>query len=486
MVVQVVRSLSKRCDFPLQPGTAVLLLTMYIGVVILFTSSLLLGFSQLYPVFVSEGLFHNLCTIGNHTNKGSVLVTGPSDHFSNFSLNTTCLAQELGFTELFTYGTICGFFTQAAGGFLLDIVGPKISITCASTGLLLAFLLLSYSDGQYYLPCFCVIGGSSGLVFNSSIEIASFFGQYSALCMTILEACYSAGAVIFFVFRKVYFSKLASLQTIYFSYSMMVAFFLWTQIFLWPWEKFSELSKQIYVVDDEKVNEDKGDNVEEDKLFVKDQEAEWSFHTYLKGLLKNIFTFDFLYLVVLVSALIFQGTFFMSTFHQQLMIITLGNSAQVLHYSDILGILLPTLGIVVAPFGLFVHRFGVEMSISLLLSLVLGDLLCAISGLVSLVLLRFVLVSIWISYCFAVWIVFIEKKFGYAFYGGLFSVVGTSSAILLFANGALINFATSRGWNGFFVVYLFQIILVCLLFLYPIAALVRFLHEKYFSKKENS
>eukprot|EP01126_Amoeba_proteus_P020861 TRINITY_DN2118_c0_g1_i1.p2 TRINITY_DN2118_c0_g1~~TRINITY_DN2118_c0_g1_i1.p2 ORF type:complete len:181 (+),score=33.60 TRINITY_DN2118_c0_g1_i1:647-1189(+) len=107
--------------------------------------------------------------------------------------------------------------------------------------------------------------------------------------MTILEACYSAGAVIFFVFRKVYFSKLASLQTIYFSYSMMVAFFLWTQIFLWPWEKFSELSKQIYVVDDEKVNEDKGDNVEEDKLFVKDQEAEWSFHTYLKASEKYLY-----------------------------------------------------------------------------------------------------------------------------------------------------------------------------------------------------
>eukprot|EP01126_Amoeba_proteus_P020877 TRINITY_DN2118_c0_g1_i8.p1 TRINITY_DN2118_c0_g1~~TRINITY_DN2118_c0_g1_i8.p1 ORF type:complete len:407 (+),score=68.03 TRINITY_DN2118_c0_g1_i8:141-1223(+) len=359
---------------------------------------------------------------------------------------------------------------------------------CASTGLFLAFLLLSYSvtDGRYYLPCFCVIGGSSSLVFNSSVEIASFFGKYSALCMTVLEACYSVGAVVFFIFRKVYFSQLVSLQSIYFSYSMVVAFFLLTQIFLWPWEKFSELSKQIYVVDDEKVNEHKTDHVEEDELFVKDEEAEWNFRTYLKGLLKNIFTLDLLYLLLLISGLVLQTIFSLSTFHQQLMIITHGNTTQVLYYSNILGIVLPTLGIVVAPLGLFIHRFGVEMSISLLLSLVLGDLLCAISGLVSLVLLRFVLVSIWISYCFAVWIVFIEKKFGYAFYGGLFSVVGTSSAILLFANGALINFATSRGWNGFFVVYLFQIILVCLLFLYPIAALVRFLHEKYFSKKENS
>eukprot|EP01126_Amoeba_proteus_P020875 TRINITY_DN2118_c0_g1_i5.p1 TRINITY_DN2118_c0_g1~~TRINITY_DN2118_c0_g1_i5.p1 ORF type:complete len:316 (+),score=53.65 TRINITY_DN2118_c0_g1_i5:351-1298(+) len=310
--------------------------------------------------------------------------------------------------------------------------------------------------------------------------------ESEALCMTVLEACYSVGAVVFFIFRKVYFSQLVSLQSIYFSYSMVVAFFLLTQIFLWPWEKFSELSKQIYVVDDEKVNEHKTDHVEEDELFVKDEEAEWNFRTYLKGLLKNIFTLDLLYLLLLISGLVLQTIFSLSTFHQQLMIITHGNTTQVLYYSNILGIVLPTLGIVVAPLGLFIHRFGVEMSISLLLSLVLGDLLCAISGLVSLVLLRFVLVSIWISYCFAVWIVFIEKKFGYAFYGGLFSVVGTSSAILLFANGALINFATSRGWNGFFVVYLFQIILVCLLFLYPIAALVRFLHEKYFSKKENS
>eukprot|EP01126_Amoeba_proteus_P052758 TRINITY_DN639_c0_g3_i7.p1 TRINITY_DN639_c0_g3~~TRINITY_DN639_c0_g3_i7.p1 ORF type:complete len:448 (+),score=78.44 TRINITY_DN639_c0_g3_i7:81-1424(+) len=420
MVVKLVERLSERWDFELPKGARAIMLTLFYAFCIIVTAGVLIGYGQLYPILVDAKVFHYLC---NNTSKRHS--------------TSTCPEQDDALTSMYNTGAITSVFVQGIGGFMLDMLGPKITALSASVGILAGCLLMAYSSVSFnaYVPGFALVSGTSPLIFMSSMDAASLFPEKSGLILTLLEGCYSGGAFIFFIFNKIYFTYKISLFTLFLSYGGLIVILFFTQFFFWPWQQFSIQKKIITEIEEEGINGGDGggggggggtrgsrETRTSDRTTV-DFEADLQFPPqelpYWRGLLQTVLTPDFLFLVIMIPTLVLKANFFLATYNQQLEILTHDDHETIEKYSTILGILIPSFGIGIAPMGLIPDYFGINVSVTILLLISIGDVVCALFTNLQLLLFRFVLFSLWYPFTFATWVTFIAKKFGYRHFGGI-------------------------------------------------------------------
>eukprot|EP01126_Amoeba_proteus_P052744 TRINITY_DN639_c0_g1_i20.p1 TRINITY_DN639_c0_g1~~TRINITY_DN639_c0_g1_i20.p1 ORF type:complete len:171 (-),score=11.48 TRINITY_DN639_c0_g1_i20:311-823(-) len=145
MVVKLVERLSERWDFELPKGARAIMLTLFYAFCIIVTAGVLIGYGQLYPILVDAKVFHYLC---NNTSKRHS--------------TSTCPEQDDALTSMYNTGAITSVFVQGIGGFMLDMLGPKITALSASVGILAGCLLMAYSSVSFnaYVPGFALVSGT--------------------------------------------------------------------------------------------------------------------------------------------------------------------------------------------------------------------------------------------------------------------------------------------------------------------------------------
>jgi len=306
-----------------------------------------------------------------------------------------------------------------------------------------------------------LLSGGGPFVFLSTLHVAALFPNKSAFIMALLNGSFSAGALLFLVFNTLYNQYNISLQILFIAYGVIIGLISITSFFLWPWSKFSEKTGVIEVVPDEPAQQHA--KLEEHPLFEKnggltiqhDGLASNEATSYWVTLKKNALNWHFLWLVLYIPVMISMGNFYLGTANYQLALIT-SDSDEINQYAGIFAILLPVLGIVAAPIGLLIDRFGINSGIFFFVTLAA---ICHAIGIVrnlQLQIVRFIGFSIFYPYTYTLWSDFIFKKFGFINYGMLFAAVALMSGILSFATTALVDYAVASnqydwiniGWIG--------------------------------------
>lgn len=283
--------------------------------------------------------------------------------------------------------------------------------------------------------------------------------------LTMLEGCYSGGALVFFVFKQLYFKYGLSLKTMFLAYAVLSAAVIVCQLLFWPWSKFSERkTKKITEVDDEEEYTEEQSLINESNKEPYWRGVESKIGSLLTlQLIRHLFTVDFLFMLIVIPSLILKANFFLATYDDQIELLTDDNEI-VDRYETILGLMIPAIGLGLAPMGLFPDHFGVNASVVLLLILSIGDVVCSLFPNVELQLFRFVLFSIWYPFTFATWVTFIAKRFGFTHFGGIFAVIAAVTGFVVMANNVMIDYAVANGKEGFMWCSVWQIT-VCGVFL---------------------
>jgi len=247
------------------------------------------------------------------------------------------------------------------------------------------------------------------------------------------------GHCFFLVFNVLFYSYNITLRTLFIAYSVILGAITLTTFFLWPWVKFPQ-SKPIIDVTKQYTGIGHNRDVtiqEEDgsKTNLNQEEP-----TYWEQLKVNAINLHFFYLSLFIPLMVVCGNFYLATSNQQLDLLT-DDAALKSTYSVVLAYMLPIIGIVSAPAGLVLDRFGVNAGIFFFVTL------CCIAHGIGIIrnmplqIVRFVLFSIYYPYTYTLWADIICKKFGFATYGVLFGVVAAVSGVFGFATTALVNFA---------------------------------------------
>lgn len=178
---------------------------------------------------------------------------------------------------------------------------------------------------------------------------------------------------------------------------------------------------------------------------------------------RSIFTVDFLFIFLLVPILNLKANFFLATYNEQISFLS-DDPKVIAKYQDMLGWMIPAIGMSVTPLGAFPDRFGVNSSIILLLVMSASEVACSLSANLHLQIFRFVLFSIWFPFMFATWVTFQAHKFGYKHFGTISGIIATTCGAVAFANKSIIDYATETGQLGYRWVATWQIV-ICGIFL---------------------
>jgi len=240
---------------------------------------------------------------------------------------------------------------------------------------------------------------------------------------------------------------------LFIAYSVMLGAIALSSFFLWPWAKF-RVKQEYKIVQEEDSSEQfrsipqneiqtplLGQNrdvtIQKNANLNKNSEL-----TYWEQLKINTINLHYFYLVLFIPLMVVSSNFFLATSNQQLDLITKDSSLKNT-YAVILAYLLPTIGLVVAPLGLILDRYGINTGIFFFVALsCIGHALGIIRNM-PLQIVRFVVFSTYFPYTYTLWADFIVKKFGFSTYGVLFGVVAAVSGVFGFATTALVNFAVT-------------------------------------------
>jgi len=166
--------------------------------------------------------------------------------------------------------------------------------------------------------------------------------------------------------------------------------------------------------------------------------------------------------------MICNGNFYLATSQQQLGLVTRNPNTQN-SYENILGILIPTVGIVVSPLGLVFDKFGINSSIFFFVyACVISTGLGVIRNL-PLQILRFIVFSIYYPYTYTVWADFITKVFGLETFGVQFGIIAAIAGVEQFAITVLQDYAIEN--NSFDWINIGWIFVTLLGLVYPIVTI---------------
>jgi len=149
--------------------------------------------------------------------------------------------------------------------------------------------------------------------------------------------------------------------------------------------------------------------------------------------LKDVRSLHFVYLSLFVAFLVFKSNFFLSTYNDQFALHL--SAAQVSKYNTVFGVLLPGIGMLAGPIGIFFDKFGVNAALVLVVLLSTTSSVCGmlvystgIFGASQIV--RMLVFSIYYPMIYGVWAFAIINKYGTSNFGVLYGIIAILAGIL--------------------------------------------------------
>ncbi|KAF2858978.1 MFS general substrate transporter [Piedraia hortae CBS 480.64] len=156
----------------------------------LLSAGTVFGFAALKPVFVSEGIYHELCT-PDEVRKGVWV----------------CHAQDLRLNLMFTVAAVSTNICALPVGSVLDRFGPRISSCIGAALLALGALCLATADKapvDGVLLGFWLLALGGPFVFIASFQLSNTFPDRTGLILALLTGAFDASSSVFLVYRLVY------------------------------------------------------------------------------------------------------------------------------------------------------------------------------------------------------------------------------------------------------------------------------------------
>lgn len=220
-----------------------------------FTGVVIFGWPNIQPVLEDRGVFRNHCD--------------PSD--VERSNDNTCDAQKKELGLVFNVSSAVSFLFNFLNGLLLDKFGVKVTVFVSLTYMSLGAALVALASSEvvgvdYDRPSeeiastsstsetltiffgFSLMGAGSVGTLHPMFNIANLFSKIRYRTLTALNGFADASAVMFAIFRVLFFSASISLHAIFSGYLLgpvlicyMFTFVLWPR---WPFKSEEELQAE--------------------------------------------------------------------------------------------------------------------------------------------------------------------------------------------------------------------------------------------------
>jgi len=254
------------------------------------------------------------------------------------------------------------------------------------------------------------------------------------------------------------------IKSLFLAYAVLCGLIMITTFFLWPWAKWSPAENNVLITESSGI-------ISEDRThFSEANEGNGDLKPddYWTALKRNVLNLHYLYIVAFIPLMICNGNFFLATSNQQLALVSKNHDTLNL-YAEILGILIPTVGIIVAPFGLLFDKYGINSSIYFFVYCCILSTALGVVRNLPLQIFRFIIFSIYYPYTYTVWADFITKTFGLETFGVQFGIVAAVSGIEQFALTSVVNYAIQT--NNFDWINIVWIFITLLGLIYPLATI---------------
>eukprot|EP01120_Amphizonella_sp_Union-15-10_P008466 TRINITY_DN3052_c0_g1_i1.p1 TRINITY_DN3052_c0_g1~~TRINITY_DN3052_c0_g1_i1.p1 ORF type:complete len:440 (+),score=58.88 TRINITY_DN3052_c0_g1_i1:94-1413(+) len=399
------------------------------------TAGVIVGYSQLYPLMIDSGVYHDRCP------KFTVKV---------------CTNQTIELNSMFTAGASLSVFIQSVSGITLDFLGPKAT---GLIGLLMEIagsLLFSFSSRtfEHYTLGFLLLSLGGPFVFTSSLHIGNLYPDNQGLIMMFLNGTYGGGALVFLVFYFLY--RYFNLKILFIGYAVVLAALAVLVTLLWPCKKYDVSQKTVteYTV---VINEEAPPEIK-------------SWKNTARTIKDQMLTLDYLFLVFFIPVMVLKSNFLLGTSLEQLTSLDPTNQNKVNLYNTVLGFMVPIVGLIAGPVGLIIDKWGHEVGVLFLLCLSSTSSFIGLVPQLDIQLIRFFLFSLYFPLVYGVWSALIGIKFGYSNYGVLFGTIAIGCGALNFLATPLDSLSAYYG--TYFWVNLGLLVLSSVFVFYPITSIL--------------
>ena len=228
-----------------------------------------------------------------------------------------------------THDRSVSIFAQGPSGILLDFIGPKITCLVGLAMFLPGSFLFAYSSTSFnaYLASFLLLSAGGPFVFVSIMPSANLFPSQTGLVMMMINGAYGGGALVFFVFLRLFNQYNTSIKELFIGYGILGGVIAILVAIFWPMKKYKPARE---IVPDRAENEAATPTSPGERAIAKS-----------RVILKDVFTFHYLFLALFIPYSILKTNFMLSTIVQQLTVFAPNDPDQVNNYNAVFGILIP-------------------------------------------------------------------------------------------------------------------------------------------------
>ncbi|KAI1874273.1 uncharacterized protein JN550_002852 [Neoarthrinium moseri] len=155
-------------------------------------SGIVFGFASLKPVLIAEGVYRDLCHVGD-------------PDYEKDPLEVPCAEQDLRLNLFFTAGSIATNVSSFFAGFALDRFGRRTCYLASAVFLAVGCIFMGFAfaipefDGYLLGNVFLGLGGT--FLFVSSYQLTDAFPKHSGLVTAVITGAFDASAAIFLFYR---------------------------------------------------------------------------------------------------------------------------------------------------------------------------------------------------------------------------------------------------------------------------------------------
>ncbi|KAI9672382.1 MAG: hypothetical protein M1817_003404 [Caeruleum heppii] len=232
----------------------------------LLAAGIVFGYAALKPIFISEGVYRDLCTDDELDRHVGTCYRQELRHVESPASSVTLAdGSSVRLNLMFTVAAVSTNCCALPVGALLDRYGPRFTAMIGSLLFAVGCILLAFASrlpfdayiGGYF---FLALGGP--FVFIPSFQLSNTFPAHSGLILSMLTGAFDASSAVFLIYRLLYSHTGDSLkpETFFLIYLIVPIFILLAQALLMPSKSYKTVGELVKQVEEEEPDEHDSDH----------------------------------------------------------------------------------------------------------------------------------------------------------------------------------------------------------------------------------
>ncbi|EEY57815.1 uncharacterized protein PITG_00398 [Phytophthora infestans T30-4] len=396
---------------PIAPRRIALVLAVCVSDLLL--TGLVFGWAPLLLLLQEEGQYHELCV-------------DPSE--------STCVAQENRLNLIFAVASVAMNAGALPVGLFLDRAGPRVTIAVAAIVEVSGLAMLAFSDSQtfdLFVPAYVLIAFGGCITMMASYPASFLIMRYQTAILAAISCLFDGSSVMFLMLYSAHETFGWTRRHLFLGLAVVSAGVYLLLIFLWGLNEKSLRPKRRLGVNSNGVIVS---TPQHDQLLRNGQANESAYGTFRLvdiGLIKQMKSFEFAYIVIYAAVQVLRATIYIGTANKLLE--NYGDRDQGYLYTKVFSFVLPMGFLFVPLIDYLVETRG--LSKALLFTNVLGVLYNVIELVPSLPLqcVAFFLFTAFRAFLYAIISAFTAKTFGLKNMGSLMGIIFSIGSVISLA-----------------------------------------------------